>query len=106
MQAALAAEEAKRQAALDRQAYEAGETKWVLSVKETTEGRMDGGFRVTRMGEGDTVLREAGGVEVEEGEAAPWGDGGLGRRSFGMFNKALEVSCFDVQRNVDCACFY
>ena len=92
MQAALATEEAKRQAALDRHAYDAGETKWVLSVKEeTTEGRVDGGLRVMKMGEGDDVLR---GVEVKEEEAVPWGDGGFGRRSFGMFNKALEVSCF------------
>src|SRR5437867_11696875 len=39
VKAALAAEEAKRDAAMERQAAEAGETRWVLSFRDERSGR-------------------------------------------------------------------
>src|SRR4051794_34133984 len=39
IRAALTAEEAKRDAAMERQAAEAGETRWVLSFRDEQNGR-------------------------------------------------------------------
>ena len=100
IQAAIAAEEAKRQAALDRQALEAGETKWVLSVREESGKDVNGVLKVMKMEEEDVVLREG---EDEDAVKVPWSDGGLGRRSFGMFNKALEVSFLSMSSDHHCS---
>ncbi|MCJ1246812.1 hypothetical protein MMC30_004021 [Trapelia coarctata] len=83
VQSALAAEEAKRLEALERRYGEAGETKWVLSVREAENGMNGAGLKVTGVGY----------VEVdngEEGEEEPWRGAMVGRRSFGRFNRALE----------------
>ena len=97
VQAAVAVEEAKRQAALDRQTLEGGDTKWVLSVREDSREEVNGALRVIKMGED--------GVSVGEGRAAavgkaPWSEGVLGRRSFGMFNKAVEVRFLACKKNM------
>ena len=94
IQAALAADEAKRSEAIDRQAAEAaeaGETKWVLSVRD--EGRAvnshaAGNLRVVTKGYVDIDC--ARGMEMHSEE--PWRPLMVGRRSFGKFNRALEVS--------------
>lgn len=115
---ALAAEEAKRSQALERQAAEAGhETKWVLSrggddvvmgglVFEAGIKRWGGrGFGVRRMGYSE--IDAASSEEDGDGEGKSYyaGDGYgiprnstsvasnmMGRRSFGKFNRELEVS--------------
>jgi hypothetical protein len=46
----LDAEEAKRQAALDRAAQHAGETKWVLSFKDPLEGKRQDAMNVRQAG--------------------------------------------------------
>ena len=90
IRAALDAEEAKRSEARDRQAAAiggAGETKWVLSlVDRGGEGGVgESGLRVLSTGhseidDGDGYIRER------------WlPSSGLGRRSFGRFNRELEV---------------
>ena len=84
IQAALAAEEAKRAQALEKQQAEAGETKWVLSV-QMEEQAPDEVLRVEMMGY-EGIDAAAG----QEGE--PWRGAMVGRRSFGKFNRALEVS--------------
>ena len=87
-QAALAAEEAKRTEALDRQGAGAGETKWVLSYHEE---RLEGNkvvFRITSVGYAGVDDANGNNGEVEE----PWRGQMVGRRSFGRFNRALEVS--------------
>ncbi|KAK8229102.1 hypothetical protein HDK64DRAFT_131176 [Phyllosticta capitalensis] len=54
VQAALAAEEAKRAAAMERQAAEAGETRWVLSFMEPEkESRQKSALRVVSAGYAD-----------------------------------------------------
>lgn len=89
IQAALESEGAKREAAIARLAAERGETKWVLSFVETQQ---DGGasrrMKVVRAGYG----------EIDGGENKVGGkENGApknmiqGRRSFGNFNRELEV---------------
>jgi hypothetical protein len=50
IQSGLDAEEAKRQAALDKAAQHAGETKWVLSFKDPLEGRREDAMKVRQAG--------------------------------------------------------
>lgn len=72
-------EEQKRQKALERLAEEAGETKWVLSTVNGGAEAGKTGLRVAKAGYSD-IDQDA------------WTPAGLGRRSFGKFNKELEVS--------------
>lgn len=69
IQAALDAEEAKREEALERIAAERGETKWVLSFVD--DGREKaGGLRVSRAGYGDIdggEVRETGRMKFGKG---------------------------------------
>jgi hypothetical protein len=66
MQAALAAEERKRQEALDRAAANSGETKWVLSYKDNSKPQ---GMRVVHAGFAAIDADEDG--SEEEGFAPP-----------------------------------
>jgi len=50
IQSAVDAEEKKRQAALDKAAEHAGETKWVLSFKDPLEGKMPDAMEVRQVG--------------------------------------------------------
>lgn len=91
IQAALANEEAKRQAALEKQASELGDTRWVLNFEDQ---RALGGaspltLRVVETGFAnlDTTplkVQYADDITAEEPVM-------VGRRSFGKFNKVLEV---------------
>jgi hypothetical protein len=92
--AALEDEEAKRQAVLERQAAEAGDTRWVLRFGQEawqTKERGHGGegLRVVEAGFAsiDTPQKS---TEVYEDEERP---AMVGRRSFGRFNRAIEVCC-------------
>lgn len=92
VQEALAEEDRKRQVALDRQAADAGDTKW--SLEGATESPLRG-LRVVSAGytaiDTGRSARDAiyVGEEEEETEARPRLSG---RKSFGKFNKVLEVS--------------
>ena len=97
IQAALAAEEAKREEALERQAADVGETKWFLSFRPEER---DGGLGHGR-GNGHRTLRvtnasysgldhDSVSADRDEGVFRPAAV--VGRRSFGRFNRALEVS--------------
>jgi hypothetical protein len=98
---ALAAEEARRQIALNRQAAEAGDTRWVINFEGAGNARgnrenglgeegeedkkpalriMQAGFAAIDRGLGGKVLEE----EADQPVMA-------GRRSFGKFNRKLEV---------------
>ncbi|KAK8162363.1 hypothetical protein IWX90DRAFT_487165 [Phyllosticta citrichinensis] len=67
VQAAVAAEEAKRAAAMERQAAEAGETRWVLSFMEPEkESRQKGSLNVVSAGYAD--LDNANGDDDEDDE--------------------------------------
>lgn len=97
VQAAVAAEEAKREEALERQAAEAGETKWFLSFRpEERDGGLGHGHRG---GDGSLRVMSASYSGLDHDSlSADWDEGVIrpaavvGRRSFGRFNRALEVS--------------
>ena len=90
IQAALAAEEVKHQAALDRQRAASQETKWVFSCAEDkrSDGQDDRLLAIVSIGyeEVDNIVRE------NSEASAAWRPAMVGRRSFGKFNRALEVS--------------
>ncbi|MCJ1473567.1 hypothetical protein MMC13_002218 [Lambiella insularis] len=84
IQEALAAEEAKRTAALDRQRAEAGETKWVFSYQK--EAIDEDALKVVKAGYAEVDSQ----AMVNGQETQPWQEVMVGRRSFGKFNRALE----------------
>lgn len=127
MREALAAEEAKRSQALERQAADAGhETKWVLSTgpNDVKMGGFVVGAGITgKIGRGDegmglwvrpigySEIDNAGSEEDEDGDVegyyivddygAPGNSNSvasnmMGRRSFGKFNRELEVGFFSL----------
>ncbi|KAF2113786.1 hypothetical protein BDV96DRAFT_601260 [Lophiotrema nucula] len=67
VQAALAAEEKKREEALDRAAAKAGETKWVLSFQEPDRSTRGEGLEVREVGFGGIDLLESD-EEEESGQ--------------------------------------
>lgn len=86
LQAAADAEEKKRAEAIDRLAENAGETKWVLSYFGAEGMSADGN-------KGLQVLAASYSDIDHEGSNTRTTDS-LGRRSFGRFNKDLEVEVF------------
>merc|ERR1712000_161133 len=90
IQAALASEEAKRQAALEKQAAEAGDTRWVLSFEDQQHSAPSPvlALRVVQTGFAnlDASPPQPRFTENESEDQAPM----VGRRSFGRFNKVLE----------------
>lgn len=93
IQAALDAEEAKRQAALDKQAVEAGDTRWVLSFEDQEKlARVaNGGLRIIQTGFASLDVPTP--QQIKPMDDDDFGDRPaiVGRRSFAKFNKALEV---------------
>jgi hypothetical protein len=95
VQLALADEESKRQAALDRQAADAGDTRWVLKFKsdqDTTGSSSVPTLHVVQAGFAtiDRGVPAASSLtnSYEEGADRP---AVVGRRSFGKFNRVIEV---------------
>lgn len=82
IQAALGEEEEKREKAIERSAAEAGETKWVLSTVNVGAGDVKHGLRIAVAGYSD-IDQDA------------WRPTVVGRRSFGKFNRELEVGPVD-----------
>ncbi|TVY32939.1 hypothetical protein LSUB1_G007804 [Lachnellula subtilissima] len=91
IQKALADEEAKRQAALDRQAAEAGDTRWVLSFEDQKQTAASSALALRVVQTGYANLDSLPSLQVrsmeEEQEDKPIV---VGRRSYGKFNKVLE----------------
>lgn len=89
IQAALEAEEAQREAAISRVAAERGETRWVLSFVDAQKGGGGSqGMKVVKAGFGEI---DGGGDKVGENRGGPRKHMVMGRKSFGNFNKELEV---------------
>ncbi len=84
VQIAVAEEEAKKQAALERAAAESGDTRWVLSFEDQKASAPMGlALWVVQTGYASFDSAED---DVEGGRPVM-----IGRRSFGKFNKKLEV---------------
>lgn len=108
IQAAMASEEAKKQAALERQAAELGDTRWVLNFED--QKKASGlALRVVQTGFAnlDASPVKIQYIDEDQLEEKP---AMVGRRSFGKFNKVVEVchiSCIimilanDVQKQQD-----
>lgn len=95
IQAALAAEEAKKQIALERQATDAGDTRWVLNFKsdiKTPHVQDKAALRVVETGFAaiDHTFPKQITITTSEdiGSDSPFI---VGRRSFGKFNRTIEV---------------
>lgn len=78
IQAALSQEEERREKAVEKMAAEAGETKWVLSTVNGGAGDGVQGLRVEKAGFADL-------------DQNTWTPATVGRRSFGKFNREIEV---------------
>lgn len=91
IQDALAEEDRKRQQVLDRQAADAGDTKWRLSsssaVKTKVLNVISAGYSQIDMSRNADNRQE----EVDSEDESP-ARTSSGRKSFGRFNKTLEVS--------------
>ena len=91
-QEVFAEEDRKRQAVLDRQADEAGDTKWALEGAKASPLRglrvVSAGYTAIDSGRSARVEEEVDADVVELEEVRPRLSG---RKSFGKFNRALEV---------------
>lgn len=95
VRAALAAEEAKRQAALEKQAADAGDTRWILNFKEDLKSfstQTKKSFRIVEAGfasiDHSLAGRHSAKYDEDSDLEAPVM---IGRRSYGKFNRAIEV---------------
>lgn len=85
---ALEAEEKRTQAALDKAASDAGDTRWVLNFEGKREEKKEGAMRVQQLSFANIDRAPPVMRAVEEEGDRPIGGG---RRSFGKFNRKLEV---------------
>lgn len=94
LQAILAAEEAKRQVALDKQAAEAGDTRWVLSYEDQEKSAQasNGGLRIIQTGYANLDIPSPQQIKPMDDDDFEDRPAMVGRRSFAKFNKALEVN--------------
>lgn len=90
LQSGLDAEEEKRQAALEKAAQHAGETKWVLSFKDPLEGKRQDAMRVRQAGYAEIDAEDSS--EDEEEEVKPI------RMQFGGGVKKADVSTTSLRR--------
>jgi len=92
VQVAMAAEELKRTQALERHAVEAGDTKWILNIADSPTGAASTPLKIVHAGyiaidspAAHDNLEDTDDVNEEVRPRLP------GRRSFGKFNRVLEV---------------
>lgn len=92
IQAAIASEDAKREAALVRAAADAGDMRWVLRFEDqkTLSPSQNLALRIVQTGYANLDTSSFRPTEDDKEEETPIM---VGRRSFGNFNKVLEV-CF------------
>jgi hypothetical protein len=104
VQAALAEEEAKRQSALDRQAAEAGDTRWVLRFEDERSSNHSSGAMLRVLQTGFSAIDGLqGGVALISPEDHNIDRPSIvGRRSFGRFNRAIEVQRYRPKHECEC----
>lgn len=89
IEAAIAAEDLKRQQALDWQAAQAGETKWVLSFQREPISNAPASMQVVSTG---YTLLDAGDAGGDGEEEMPWRSSPVsGRRSYGKPKAGFEA---------------
>lgn len=97
---AVAAEEQKRIDALEREAADRGEVKWYLSFHEPSRANIQSPLRVVSAGfstldRADDAKRSFDDEEDDDEAPQPKATA-QGRRSFGRFNRAVEVSDLEI----------
>jgi hypothetical protein len=98
IQAAIAAEEAKNQAALERAAIESGDSRWVLSFEDQRALSPSLALRIVETGYANLdATSNFRAVEQNIEDDTPM----VGRRSFGKFDKKLEV-CRSIGVTIAC----
>jgi hypothetical protein len=104
VQAALAEEEAKRQSALDRQAVEAGDTRWVLRFEDEKRPSYSSGtmLRVVQTGFSAIDGLPGGVASIPTEDQNIDRASIVGRRSFGRFNRAIEVQRYHPKHECGC----
>ncbi|TVY75603.1 hypothetical protein LSUE1_G008011 [Lachnellula suecica] len=91
VQKALADEEAKRQAVLERQAAEAGDTRWVLSFEDQKQVAASSALALRVVQTGYANLDSIAPLQIQAmEEGAEDKPAMVGRRSYGKFNRGLE----------------
>ncbi|KFY98057.1 hypothetical protein V498_01698 [Pseudogymnoascus sp. VKM F-4517 (FW-2822)] len=93
IESALASEEAKRQIALDKQASEAGDTRWVLNFEQNGSDKGPGrGNLKIQQASFSAIDRDSAATPRVFYQAVETSDNAIfaGRRSFGKFNRKLE----------------
>lgn len=98
IQSGLDAEEAKRQAALDKAAQHAGETKWVLSFKDPLEGKRQDAMNVRQAGFAELDAEDD--EEDEEEEIRP-----IRMQFGGGVKKKADVSISRPGGTIELTCF-
>ena len=95
VEVALAAEEQKRTEALERKAAEMGDTKWYLSFKAPRSPAAQSPLRIVPAGYStlDALAASRDGSSENEDDLLTLLQV-EGRRSFGKFNRAIEVRLF------------
>ena len=93
----LATEELKRTQALERLAADKGETKWVLSTAENPSKVAQTPMRIVTAGYStiDSGMSARNAMEEDEDEVQESRPVMHGRRSFGKFNRTIEVGSSD-----------
>ncbi|RFU26687.1 hypothetical protein B7463_g9658, partial [Scytalidium lignicola] len=102
IQAAIAEEETKKQMALDKQAAELGDTRWVLSFADQKDSPTShSNLRVVQTGFSNLDQSSVARLKVVEEENAWDRPVKVGRRSFGKFNRVLERQQRHLDENSD-----
>lgn len=91
IQEALAAEEQRRTEALEREAADRGETKWYLSFTEPAEPVNESPLRIVSAGFSTLDSTRFGMDRSSDEDVDDVPVVANGRRSFGKFNRSLEV---------------
>ena len=91
IQAAIASEEARKEAALERAAHESGDTRWVLRFEgqQASSSTPSLALRVVQTGYANLDAPSSIRATQDDGEEDK--PVMVGRRSFGKFNKIVEV---------------
>ena len=97
---ALAEEERIREAAIERQAAQAGDTRWVLSFEDTKNQSATPKNALRVVQTGFAGIDNAKPIVAASFESEPTAASIGGRRSFGKFNRTIEVCPMTLTRQI------
>lgn len=104
--AALAEEERIREAAIERQAAQAGDTRWVLSFEDTKQQSAVPKNTLRVVKTGYAGIDNTKPIVTASIHTEPIAAGAGGRRSFGKFNRTIEVRNLKFIRQITWANYF